>query len=297
VSDSFESSLGCFQLTEDYSDCRGDTLYAGLCCLFVAAWRKIDQSKADIYECHIKKNTPIITQVLNSPALKQAIADCMTDNRAYETALFTGPLPGIGLSWVKRFEASGSRSLVWHPFGENAHGPLVTIDPNVDRKFVRLDRRNRMVMDYGESRIEKWERRYLKEQSIDAFLDRSPLQGLLHAEAPFFAEGSWYFPELRTDYDTAADNLVIIDATSNRHFSQALDELATFGCRYARIIVISQEAFQDDPDKKALFSHPASHWLLLPGILDREGQSSIPTFFLPFVMNIVATAMAADFNS
>ena len=149
-------------------------------------------------------------------------------------------------------------------------------------------------MDYSESRIAKWERRYLKGQSIDAFLDRSQSTGLIQADSPFFAEGGWYLPEFRTDYDTAQDNLVIIDATSNRHFSQALDELATFGCRYARIIVVSQEAFRDDGDKKALYSYPVSHWLMLPAILGRDGQLPVSTFFLPLVMNILAMAMAYD---
>ncbi|HIJ56427.1 MAG TPA: SIS domain-containing protein [Deltaproteobacteria bacterium] len=294
VSESFKSSLGCFEFTENFSSCRGDSIYAGLCCLFIEAWKKVEQKKADIYEHHIRKNIPIVSQVLNSQALKQAVSECMADNRSYETALFTGPLPGIGLSWITRFEQTGSLSLAWHPFGESAHGPLVTVDPLVDRKFIRLDRRDGMILDYGESQIAKWERRYLKGQSIDAFLDRSRSTGLIQADSPFFAEGGWYLPELRTDYDTAQDNLVIIDATSNRHFSQALDELATFGCRYARIIVVSQEAFRDDGDKKALYSYPVSHWLMLPAILGQDGQLPVSTFFLPLVMNILAMAMAYD---
>lgn len=58
--------------------------------------------------------------------------------------------------------------------------------------------------------------------------------------------------------------LIIVDASSEKHFAQALDELATFGCLFARMVVISQKAFATSGKLRALFNHPVSNLLLLP---------------------------------
>jgi len=124
-------------------------------------------------------------------------------------------------------------------------------------------------------------------------LNQPPRDLSFRAETPFFAEGHWYFPELQNDYDTAQDNLIILDATSSRYFSQALNELANYGCRYARIIVISQEAFRTDPEKRALYKYPISHLLFLPSLEGRGDKIPISEFHLPFAMSLTGMAMAA----
>ncbi|MDZ7698538.1 MAG: hypothetical protein U5R49_16970 [Deltaproteobacteria bacterium] len=113
-------------------------------------------------------------------------------------------------------------------------------------------------------------------------------------QTPFFGEGHWYFPELRDDYDATQDNLIILDATSERYFRQALDELAVYGCRYARLVVITQEVFASAGDKKErpLFQYPMSHLLKLPALKGSKGKVPIPDLHLPFVMNLVGMAMA-----
>jgi hypothetical protein len=133
----------------------------------------------------------------------------------------------------------------------------------------------------------------LKGKTTDIFLNQPPRDLSFRAETPFFAEGYWYFPELRTDYDAAQDNLIIVDATSDRYFSQALDELANYGCRYARIIVISQEAFRNDPGKRALYRYPISRLLFMPSLEGQGEKIPISELHLPFAMNLMGVAMAA----
>ena len=114
-----------------------------------------------------------------------------------------------------------------------------------------------------------------------------------HPETPFFAEGNWYFPVLRDDYDTSEDNLIIIDATSQRHMEQAQDELATFGCRYSRMIVLTQEAFFGPGTKISLFKYPISHLIMMPPLF-KKGNEAIPVkgMLLPLALSLLASAMA-----
>jgi len=231
--------------------------------------------------------------ILGDVSLKKAILEVMNENSTYKTAFFIGPYMGTGLGWVDRFDQAGHCATEWHTFGESVHGPLVTVDPKVENKFVKLNARNQMVSLYGEEQVSKWEYLYLGGKSTDIFLNQPPRDLSFRAETPFFAEGSWYFPELRTDYDAAQDNLIIVDATSDRYFSQALDELANYGCRYARIIVISQEAFRNDPEKRALYRYPISRLLFMPSLEGQGEKISISDFHLPFAMNLMGVAMAA----
>jgi hypothetical protein len=217
----------------------------------------------------------------------------MAANRTYETAYFLEPPAGTGLAWVNRFDETGCLLMEHHLFGESVHGPVVTVDPGVEEKFVRLTRRSEMVPIYGEEQVSAWEERYLAGSNTDLFLEKPSSSASYGCESPFFAEGRWSLPVLRPDYDGAYDNLIIVDATAERHFDEALDELATYGCRYARIIVISQEAFRNEPEKKALYKYPISHLLLLPALEVGGNKIPISMILLPFAMNLVALGMAA----
>ena len=289
----FKSSLGYFALKDNFASCKSNVLYAGLGFLFINAWKGKALAKAEIVEKHFRRGADIIQLILNDVSLKKAILEVMNENSTYKTAFFIGPYIGTGLGWVDRFDQAGHCAMEWHTFGESVHGPLVTVDPKVDNKFVQLRAKNQMMSLYGEEQVKKWSNRYLGGKNIDSFLNQPPRDLSFRAETPFFAEGSWYFPELRNDYDTAQDNLIIVDTTSDRYFSQALDELANYGCRYARIIVISQEAFRNDPKKRALYKYPISHLLFLPSLEGQGEKISISDFHLPFAMNIMGVAMAA----
>jgi hypothetical protein len=123
------------------------------------------------------------------------------------------------------------------------------------------------------------------------FLNQSPNYLFYQAETPFFAEGNWYFPVLRQDYDTTEDNMVILDATSQRYLAQAQDEMSTFGARYARMIVISQEAFFGPDQKISLFKYPISHMLLLPPLFEHnKTMVPIPDLILPIAMSMISMA-------
>jgi glucosamine 6-phosphate synthetase-like amidotransferase/phosphosugar isomerase protein len=289
----FNRSLGYFPLKDTFMSCKSDILYAGLSFLFIKVWKEKARAKAEIVEKHFKRSADIIQLILDDVSLKKSILEVMAKNSTYKTAFFIGPSVGTGLRWVDRFDQVGYFATEWHTFGESAHGPLVTVDPKVDNKFVRLRDRDQMVSLYGEGQVSKWEYFYLGGKNIDIFLNQPPRDLSFRAETPFFAEGHWYFPELRFDYDAAQDNLIIIDATSSRCFSQALDELSNYGCRYARIVVISQEAFQHDPKKRALYKYPISHLLFLPSLEGRGEKIHISEFHLPFAMNLIGASMAA----
>jgi len=289
----FNRSLGYFALKDNFAPCKSDVLYAGLGFLFINAWKGKALARAEIVEKHFRRSADIIQLILENVSLKKEILEVMNENSTYKTAFFIGPYIGTGLGWVDHFDQAGHCAMEWHTFGESVHGPLVTVDPKVEDKFVQLMAKNQMISLYGEEQALKWSNRYLGEKDIDAFLNQPPRDFSFRAETPFFAEGHWYFPELRNDYDTAQDNLIIVDTTSDRYFSQALDELANYGCRYARIIVISQEAFRNDPQKRALYKYPISHLLFLPSLEGQGEKIPISEFHLPFAMNLMGVAMAA----
>jgi glucosamine 6-phosphate synthetase-like amidotransferase/phosphosugar isomerase protein len=289
----FKSSLGYFTLKDNFNLSKADVLYAGLSFLFINVLKGKAIAKAEVVEKHFRRGADIIQLILDNVSLKKAILEVMAENSTYKTTFFIGPYIGTGLGWVDRFDQAGHFATEWHTFGESVHGPLVTVDPKVENKFVKLNATNQMVSLYGEEQVSKWEYLYLGGKSTDIFLNQPPRDLSFRAETPFFAEGSWYFPELRTDYDAAQDNLIIVDATSDRYFSQALDELSNYGCRYARIIVISQEAFRNDPEKRALYRYPISRLLFIPSLEGQGEKISISDFHLPFAMNLMGMAMAA----
>ena len=149
-----------------------------------------------------------------------------------------------------------------------------------------------MVSLYGESQVKEWERAYLDGKRTDDFLLNPAFDPSQRLKTPFFAEGSWYLPMLKPEYDTTNDNLIIMDATSDRYFDHAIDELSTFGCRHARIIVVTQKTFQNSPDKKALYIYPIANLISIPCIMGVKDNLPISDFLLPFGMNLLAVEMA-----
>ena len=85
------------------------------------------------------------------------------------------------------------------------------------------------------------------------------------------------------------DNLIVLDATSNRYLPQALDEIATLGCRFPRMVLITQTAFLEPKICEQLYKFPVSSTIALPA----NGDGSIPDMHLPFVLNIVGEEFSA----
>jgi len=289
----FERGLGYFPVRDDIvKGGEDDLLYAGLCFLLMKAFAKTQPSKIRTLESHFKKSALLIQRMLADDELRRSALEAINANATYRTAFFIGHSAGTGLSWVRRFDEKGNFITAWHLLGESVHGPLVTVDPQVEHKFVQLLPRNRMVATYGKKLVLAWEKQYLGGKGINRFLEASTLPSA-HVPGPFFAEGNWYLPVLRDDYNGVQDNLIIVDATSNRHFGRALDELATYGCRYARMIVIAQEAFRNGPGKDPFVHYPISHLIVLPSLNQEGGRVPVSGLILPFALNLLATAMAA----
>jgi glucosamine 6-phosphate synthetase-like amidotransferase/phosphosugar isomerase protein len=283
---------GCCFFKDPFAFCVSDLLYITVLLLFTEAINKLAPARAQILKRVFKKGCLGLKNIMENITLKNAINCSMADNSEYLSSFFIGPTGGIGDLWTDRFDQFSSMILQSYYFGESAHGPLVTTDPRVGEKYVRLAPRNTMVPIYGEESVDIWEKRYLNGRSTDVFLNQSPHYLFYQAETPFFADGDWYFPVLRQDYDTSEDNLVILDATSQRYLAQAQDEMSTFGARYARMIVISQEAFFGTEQKISLFKYPISHMLLLPPLFEyNKTMVPIPDLILPIAMSIVSMAM------
>jgi glucosamine 6-phosphate synthetase-like amidotransferase/phosphosugar isomerase protein len=283
---------GCCFFKEPFAFCESDLLYITVLLLFTEAIRKMAPSRAEILKKLIKKGCLGMKSIMDNAALKNAINDSIASNSGYLSSFLIGPTGGIGDLWTDRFDQFSRMILQSYYYGESAHGPLVTIDPRVCDKYVRLGPRNIMVPIYGEERVDEWEKRYLNGRSTDVFLSQSPNYLFYQAETPFFADGNWYFPVLRKDYDTIEDNLVILDATSGRYLAQAQDEMSTFGARYARMVVISQEAFFGPDQKISLFKYPISHMLLLPPLFEHnDTMVPIPDLILPIAMSMTSMAM------
>ncbi len=289
----FSASLGYCVLSEDLPAVTSNQIYSSLHLIFTQAWRKVRPDKAAVIDNLLHCSPHVVAAVLNDHHLRDGITAMMAGNQNYTTAFFVGPAWGSGLAWVDRFERLGALAMEWHPYGESAHGPLVTVDPRVEEKFISLHARQKMVSLYGEVRVSGWEQQYLAGKDLDEFLNH-PLAGhFQHPNGPFYAEGHWYLPVLQPDYDTSQDNLIVLDATLERHFDQALDELATYGCRYAQLVTITQQTFRNAPDKKGLFQYSPCPPLYLPALGTPDSPRPIPELLLPLAMNLVGVGLAA----
>jgi hypothetical protein len=283
---------GKFLLKHNFDYSRGDYLYAAIHSIFIKAWFTAFPEKAEIIDEHFRRSAEAIIEVLVDPKLKAAISTSVTVNRKYETMFYVGPPTGVGLSWTDKINRTGALLCEPHSFGESAHGPLVTVDSKVDAKFVKIEGRTEMLSKFGRQKVVLWEKTYLAEKTIDEFIEAPPADLLYEEKAPFFADGAWYLPELQPDYNTVNDNLIVMDAAWARHLDKTLDEMSTFGSRYSRLILITQQAFLNGKAKEALYRFPVSSTILLP----ETPTGPISEMHLPFVLNIIGEEFSACFE-
>lgn len=267
-------------------------LYMAISRLLATLWSRHSTVAGGVLATQLDDLPAVVAAVLGDRVLKEGLGQLAAENLRYRTASYIGP-PGLTVAWEEIFGISGAPVLTGHPFGASAHGHLVTVDPRHGRKYVRLGDREAMAAAFGPETLAQWEVRYLGGATVAGFLASpvaTPREGVPSA---FFAEGEWFIPELRPDYNPAEDNLVILDATGRRALPLALDELATFGCRYARLAVLTQKAFAGLPDAGALYQQPVSHYLRLPA-LPPDGRA-LPDLLLPVALHLVGLAAAAAF--
>ncbi len=289
----FKHNLSNCFFKKHFSFCEEDLTYVTMSLIFIEGLRKIALRRANIVSSYFRLGAGVIGNILNNGVLKREIDHAMAANKKYKTSIFIGPPGGIGMAWTDRFDQFAGMILQSHFFGDGAHGFLVTVDPRVDRKYIRVAPRNQMIPKYGTDKVRTWEKRFLKGDTTDVFLNRSPAYLTFYPETPFFADGNWYFPILQEDYDISEDNLIMIDATSQRHLAQAQDELATFGCRYARMIVFTQEAFLGGAQEISLFKYPISHLVKIPPLYKNEKEMvPVKGLILPIAMSLLSSAAA-----
>lgn len=279
------SGLTALDPDPDVPETVSDAMYLAFCNVFIGLWKIRHPVLGAILARQIQQLPTLVETMLADTGLFNAMSRMMADNRCFASAFYIAPDSGSSLFWESAF--AQAPVVIGHRFGESAHGPLVTVDPRFGNKFIPLAPRQNMIEAYGKTRVETWESQILAGVDIDRFLANP--QPLSRSVSPFFAEGTWYLPVIRPDYDTTDDNLIILDALSLQHFAPALDELATFGCRYATMAVITQKAFEAHPDAQVLYKQPVSHHLKIPSLSQNR---PIPELLLPFVRHLLAIRAA-----
>ncbi|WP_022666695.1 SIS domain-containing protein [Desulfospira joergensenii] len=288
----FACSLGAWFLARPDLTCCHEHLYTALTLFFSRVMALEFPGRSKGMEEHFKLMLPQLCAVLDNAALRQRIHRAILENLQYDKQLFVSGFQGNCTSWQTGFGRGNPRGVESESFGICAYHHLVMVDPRVGKKFVNIGLREAMLAVYPEKEILAWEHRYLTGTTMDDFLKNPSMPIQQDSVLPFYIDDQWYLPVLRPGYDAGQDCLVILDATSESQFDAALDDLATFGSRYARIIVITQQGFARDARLANLKKYPLSHILLLPGIPEKSGAPGIISdFLLPVMVNLVGSAM------
>jgi glucosamine 6-phosphate synthetase-like amidotransferase/phosphosugar isomerase protein len=287
---SFSASLGNYFLAPTHADCPYEEVYFALSQFFCTVFR--DSGQAGLVGTHLKSILPSVKTLFSDMNFRQAIQRTIAENLSYKKLLFITGSKGSCIAWEYKFQTHPHRLLEGETYGASAYSHLVLVDPDYGAKYVRLKSREKMIQAHSEPLVKDWEDRYLGGTDVDQFLTTYTMTLQPDTAPLFIIDDQWYLPVLKRDYDTDQDCLVIIDATSETRFDAAMDELATFGSRYARIVVITQQQFAQDSRLSNIKKFPISHILILPNMTDRQGVPvAFSDFILPVVMNIMGSAM------
>lgn len=272
--------------------CRYEQVYVALSLFFSKVMGFRFPGRAKRFDAHLKLMLPMVQTILEDAALHRQLENAVRENAAYQKQLFLTSMRGNCIIWKSHFRGFTCRGIESDPFGVSAYSHLVMVDYRVDEKYVKLASEKSLKETFGEHLVGKWEARYLGGAGVDDFLSNTSLPFSPDAVPPFFVDSQWYLPVLRPEYDTDQDCLVIVDATSEARFDAALDELATFGSRYARMVVITQKGFSRDARLSNLKKYPLSHIILVPGVAENTGDpGTISDYLLPVAMGLVGAAM------
>jgi hypothetical protein len=241
-------------------------LYAGLIRLLIHMWYTVETAPSEILDAHLVDGIRIIRELLDNGQVLRDIQTAVAANRDYKTATLITPFRATGMDWESKFDEAGRLIVNWRLIGELVHGSVVTIDSAVAEKYVEID---------GKPTADQVRR----------------------AVGPFFADGRWYLPKLKANYDPRSDNLIVFDASSENHRSQIMDEFSSLGCRYPRLVVITQPCLWKPNIQKAFSDFPISHLIELPNASTSSSAYPISDVHLPLVLNAVITAMNAVFQT
>ena len=288
----FSNSFGAYFFNNPGLSCKYEHVYYALSLFFSTLMEYKHPIRARMFLDHFKLFLPAVNTILGDKGFRQTIQDMLKENQTYKKGLFITSLKGNSISWKNKFRTHKIRGLESETFGVSAYSHLVMVDPLVEEKYVKLESRHIMVKTYSEQDVYAWEKRYLGGADVDDFLQEFSMPFHPESVLPFMIDNQWYLPVLKSDYDTDQDCLVIIDATSEKYFDSALDELATFGSRYARLVIITQKGFTTDARLATLKKYPLSNIILVTGITDSNGNFQVLSdYILPVVISIIGTAM------
>jgi len=286
----FDRSLGCYALCDDSAPSAYSNLYAGVLLLLTTAWRQAAGGKGRTLQSLLCSAGKAVKAVLEDGDIKESIDSFWRRNRQRDTAFYISPPSGIGYIWEQIFDATGALCMEHHVYGDSAHGPIATVDPRVEEKYVRLRSRDELVKRYGEDRVSEWQSSYgiavidQPSRTSTGQFEELRKHGLLHVE------DGWYLPLYTPEYEVRRDNLIILDATRNRYFEQARDEMEIFASRNARMLLVSQRSFHASISEEQLLAGcTAGEPVLLPAV----NGGPIPDLLLPFVSQLLAAAFAA----
>jgi fructoselysine-6-P-deglycase FrlB-like protein len=290
----FAESLGCFPFSPTWEPVRMEVVFGILNLILIGAWKKKRPHQAKVIEQVLGLSPIVVEAVLNDSDLRKKVEEAMISNQIYRTASFIGSSRGTGLAWVEVFERVSPLIMESYYYGDAAHGPVVTVDPDPEAKFVRIQPGLEMVSRFGPEQVALWEELYLHGCTMDEFLSDRETAKPPGPNTPFLVQEKWYLPVLRPDYDATQDNLIVMDASSQRDFYQVMDALGVYGCRYPRLLLVFQEAFESAPQTKGLYRYPIGHILSLPALDKNGARLPIPELLLPFAMNLLGAAMASS---
>ncbi|MFH1154907.1 MAG: SIS domain-containing protein [Pseudomonadota bacterium] len=283
--------LGTLAPGQGYDAMDTSFLYAGISLLLIAAWSALEPDKSQVLESHFKRSALAITAFLEDRDLARRIREVMEQNRGYTSMLLVSPPDGTGMAAADTLARAGRVLPQWLPFGAAAHGALVTVDNSLKARYVLIRERDAMILEYGRDTVTDWENRFLAGTRVDDFMASLPSGSPQGPGTPFLAQGDWFFPVLKPGIIPREDNLVLLDATRETFFDDAMDDLSLFGCRYARMIVLTQEAFTRMPGQRSLTKYPLD-LIKLPSFTGVDPSIPLSDIHLPFVLDGVTAAMA-----
>jgi glucosamine 6-phosphate synthetase-like amidotransferase/phosphosugar isomerase protein len=129
LADRFRQSLGYYVLEDDFPVSAHVRLYTGILLLLSAAWQRSSPEKSRVLlslMCSIGK---AVAAVLEDESMKKSIDGFWAQNNHWDVAFYISPPSGIGYVWEQIFDATGALSLEHHVYGDSAHGPIATVDP------------------------------------------------------------------------------------------------------------------------------------------------------------------------
>ncbi|MDA3917025.1 MAG: SIS domain-containing protein [Deltaproteobacteria bacterium] len=290
----FEKSYGSYILANLDLTCKEDHIYFALSLFFLKIMEVEFLERSKLLNSHFQLALPVINRILDDQNLKDEIRQVVAENKTYRKIVFITGLKGNCISWEKKFGSNKNRVIKSTNFGVSAGSHLVMVDPDIEKKYIQLEPRYKMEEQYQVEDLDQWEKRFLGGLSIDMFIEKPYMPFKIDSVLPFMVDDQWFLPVLKKEYDTNQDCLVIIDATSERSFDSALDELATFGSRYARLVIITQKAFAADTRLTTLKKSPLSHIIMIPecSSSDYKKSGAVSEYLLPLILNIIGHAMS-----